>query len=127
MTYTPSNTGTGTHTITTSFGNDYYDVSSASFGLTVTPGVVSTSTVVTCSPSPMATNATISCSATVTDTSVSPVNPTGTVRFTSSPSGGVFSPTSCDLSTYYTTSCGVSYTNDVAPGSDASSMAFDSV
>src|SRR3989475_922045 len=117
MTYTPSNTGTGTHTITTSFGNDYYDVSSASFGLTVTPGVVSTSPVVTCPPSPMATNATISCSATVTDTSVSPVNPTGTVRFTSSPSGGVFSPTSCDLSTYYTTSCGVSYTNDVAPGS----------
>ncbi len=56
-----------------------------------------TTTVVTCTPGSVVVGSATSCSATVTDTSASPTNPTGTVTFSNGGAAGSFSPTTCTL------------------------------
>jgi hypothetical protein len=67
-------------------------------------------TSVACSPSTVVSNAVSSCTAIVTDTSSSPVTPTGGVYFTSNGLGS-FTPGSCSLGTQSssTATCSVNY------------------
>src|SRR5207249_39709 len=97
VTYTPSAVGTGTHTVTGSYGGDAtHNTSSGTFALTVTNR--STSTAVRCTPASPARRSSdlgTTCTATVSDASPGTAStPTGSVAFSSSGSG-TFTPTSC--------------------------------
>ncbi len=101
----------GSATVTASYSGDLTGSgghTGSSGTTTVTVIGHSTSTIVNCSPgtvnAPNQTSTT--CTATVTDTSGTPVTPSGTVSFKSSKLG-TFSPTSCSLSAG---SCFVTYT-----------------
>ncbi len=111
--YTPSNVGTGTHTITGDYqGDDTHKTSSGSFDITV--NLRSTSTTLSCSPVVQAVGSNIICTATVTDTeSIGTKSaPSGTVTFTrnGSPEG------SCPLVgvNAMSSSCSVTYTSSFA-------------
>ena len=115
--YKPSQIGTGSHTLTASFGGDSsHTTSSNTATVTVTPPAAApTSTVVSCVPGSVTVNSGSVCTATVTDTSASPSTPTGSVSFASDGTG-TFSPgTSCNLlaGAAGTASCAVTYTPTV--------------
>jgi YVTN family beta-propeller protein len=104
--YTPGEAGSGTQTLTASYGGDgTHAASSGQAAVTVTLRV--TSTVLTCTQVRGSFN---DCTATVTDISPgSATAPSGTVSFASS-GPGYFNATQCTLSGNGTsTSCAVSY------------------
>jgi YVTN family beta-propeller protein len=94
VSYTPGQTGSGTQTISASYGGDgSHAASSGQAALTVT--LRATTTVLTCQRSLLVLQ---KCTAVVSDTSPgSATAPTGTVGFSSS-GRGVFSATQCTLS-----------------------------
>jgi hypothetical protein len=114
VSYTPGQLGSGTHTITASYGGDSsHEPSSAKTTVTVTKR--STSTGVSCSPASVMVGQASTCTASVIDTDVGMQStPTGSVSFSSDTSGGSFSgPGSCTLAATGTAgqaSCSVSYT-----------------
>jgi YVTN family beta-propeller protein len=106
VSYTPGQTGSGTQTITASYGGDgSHLASSGQAAVTVT--LRATTTTVTCQKSSPVLH---ECTAMVSDTSPgSATAPAGTVSFSSS-GRGVFSATQCTLSGNGTSaSCTVSY------------------
>jgi large repetitive protein len=109
--YTPSAVGTGTHTVTGSYGgDDAHTGSSGSDEVTVTKR--STSTSVSCTPSSFQAGGETTCTATVADTSGgSASTPTGDVSW-SSDGAGTFSSASCTLDT--SGKCSVKYTSTKA-------------
>ena len=112
VSYTPGQTGSGTQTITATYGGDgSHAASSGQAALTLT--LRTTTTALTCTPNTVAIGQATSCTATVTDATPSPAAPTGQVTFTSDTSGGSLSSSSCTLSPASTSgqsSCAVSYT-----------------
>src|SRR5207249_6350864 len=116
--YKPSQIGTGTHTLSASFGGDSsHTTSSNTATVTVTPPAAApTTTAVSCVPASVTVNSGSVCTATVTDTSATgATTPTGSVSFTTDGTG-TFSPgTSCNLSAGAagTASCAVTYTPTV--------------
>ena len=112
VSYTPGKVGSGSETITGSYGGDgSHDPSSGQAALTVTPRA--TTTVLTCQQH--AVLLLDKCTATVTDSSPgAATTPTGTVTFAST-GRGLFGATQCTLSVGGTSaSCAVYYTP--APG-----------
>jgi hypothetical protein len=111
VTYTPSAVGSGSHTITVTYGGDSaHPATSGSTAVTV--HARSTSTSPDCSPVNVAIGQPSTCTATVTDTDTATASaPTGTVSFTTSGSGA-FGSTSCTLSpaSSSTANCQVTYT-----------------
>jgi large repetitive protein len=107
VTYRPAAIGTGTHTITGSYGGDAkHSGSSGTDAVTVVKR--STSTSVSCTPSTVPVDDTTTCTATVTDTSGGTKStPSGTVSWSSDEAGG-FSAASCTLDADGT--CSVTYT-----------------
>jgi hypothetical protein len=111
--YTPSVVGSGTHTITASYGGGpTHDMSSGQTTLTVTNR--STSTAVSCLPSTVLGGLqSTTCTATVADTDQgTKTTPTGTVSFGSSGPGTFGSGGACTLSAVNSSqaSCSVRYT-----------------
>lgn len=108
ITYTP--TAIGHHTITGTYGGD----SSHSWSTnSVSPAVTirTLTTRISCSPNSETVGTSTTCTVTVTDTSLSPIIPTGTVTLATN-SSGTFSTSSCTLAagTSGSASCSVSYT-----------------
>src|SRR5439155_1044040 len=117
--YKPSQIGTGSHTLSASFGGDSsHTTSSSTATVTVTPPAAApTTTVVNCVPASVTVNSGSVCTATVTDTSATgATTPTGSVGFASDGTGTFSLPgTSCSLSAGAagTASCAVTYTPTV--------------
>ena len=111
VSYAPSAGEEGPITITATYnGDSTHSGSSGSTGLTATQ--IATTTIVSCSPNPTSRNVASTCTATVSDNGGATLRPTGTVRFSASPSGdGSFSSTTCTLSSG---SCSVSFTPSVS-------------
>jgi hypothetical protein len=113
VSYTPGQAGSGTETITGTYGGDSAHTASSGQD-TITVTLRATTTALTCEKAiPILDK----CTATVSDTSPgSATTPTGTISFTSS-GHGVFSATQCTLSgsgtsasctVYYATAAGIS-------------------
>ena len=117
VSYTPAQAGSGSETITGTYGGDHAHAASSGQDT-----LDHTSAVVNCSGGTVALGQDASCTATVTDTAAAgATTPTGTVTFTSDTSGGSFSNTSCTLSqpSRGQASCKVSYTpSQAGPGSE---------
>jgi len=115
VTYTPTEVGTGTHTITGTYAGDATHASSSgSTSVTVTKR--STTTTVSCTPSSFQANGSTTCTAVVTDTaSGTKTAPTGSVNFTAD--GGVAPFGVCGLipaGTTGTANCSVPFTSTKA-------------
>ncbi len=88
--YKPSQIGTGSHTLSASFGGDSsHTTSSNTATVTVTPPAAApTTTAVNCVPASVTVNSGSVCTATVTDTSATgATTPTGSVSFTTDGTG----------------------------------------
>src|SRR5207244_2544987 len=115
VTYTPTNVGAETHSITGTFvPTSNHAASNGAFALTVSPPAAHpTSTVVGCVPASVSVNSGSVCTATVTDTSATgATTTTGSVGFASDGTGTFSLPgTSCSLSAGAagTASCAVTY------------------
>ena len=111
--YTPTAAGSGTHTITASYGGDSGHATSSGM-TTVGVGARATLTSVSCSPGSVVLGRSTTCTATVSDTSAGMGStPTGSVSFSSSSGGSFSSGGSCMLAATSTTgvaSCLVAYT-----------------
>jgi Bacterial Ig-like domain (group 1)/Bacterial Ig-like domain (group 3)/Calx-beta domain len=109
VTYTPTAVGSGSHTVTGSYGGDANHLASSGSD-TVTVTKRSTNTSVTCAPSTVAVDESTTCTATVSSGGTSP--PTGSVSWSSDGSGSFSSggspTTSCTLNA--SGSCSVTYT-----------------
>jgi hypothetical protein len=112
VTYTPGQVGSGSQTVTASYGGDSrHAASSGQAFVTVTPPA--STTALTCQPGTVVIGQATSCTAVVTDTATSPTSPTGEVTFASDTAGGTFSASFCTLAPDSTTgqaSCAVTYT-----------------
>ena len=115
--YTPNSAGSGTHTITGTYGGDSgHAGGSGHTGLTVGPATNRpTSTAAACAPSSITVGQATTCTATVTDVGSGDTSaPTGSVTFTSDSHGAFSSPgATCTLAATATagqSSCQVTYT-----------------
>ena len=99
-----SDSATGSPTITAVYGGDASDFGSTGYGSVNIAGASSTG--VSCSPPSVATGTPTECTATVTGDS-----PTGSVGWSSSSGTGVFSTSTCTLSSG---SCSVSYSDSTS-------------
>ena len=111
-TYTP--TAIGHHTVTAIFGGDSThsgSTNSAKEAVTIRTLTIS----ISCSPNSETVGASTMCTVTVTDTSSSPIIPTGTIGLATN-SSGTFGTASCTLvaGTGGSASCSVSYTPSTA-------------
>ncbi len=111
VSYTP--TVVGTHTINATYtGDQLHSPSSGIFSLRVIASSSPTSLTLFCSPSSMYVDSAGSvCTATVTDTSSSTSNPTGTVTFSNGGASGRFGSTPCSLQPilFNAATCSISY------------------
>ena len=112
LSYTPSAVGSGSQTITASYGGDANHAPSQG----ATPLAVSaesTSTAVSCQTPAVVVGRPDACTATITDTGGSGLTPSGPVSFTTGSSGSLSGGGSCTLSATSSAgvaSCRVSYT-----------------
>jgi photosystem II stability/assembly factor-like uncharacterized protein len=112
VTYTPSEVGTATHTITARYeGDSAHEASSGSTTLAVT--LAETTTTVSCSLNSVQVSTTTICTADVKDTASGAPTPAGLVSFTSDSSGTLNSSGNCNLkpgAAASAASCSVEYT-----------------
>jgi hypothetical protein len=127
LTYTPAALGTGKETITATYSGGPTSNSGSGTG-EVTIAVPATETTVDCTPNPVIVETAVSCATKVTYTeSGATGNPSGTVSFSTSGTGGAFENETCTLAAGAAgeANCAVNYTPaEVGSGKETITATF---